>query len=160
LPERYAEAWNVHRTVMVAEMAYRLGRVCDRGGEAISKVLRDLVAEGRAIGAVPYQQALDDARSFAQSLGEYLEDCNAIITPSARGAAPKGIDTTGDPVFCTLWTLSGLPSLSLPLLEDGEGMPIGVQLVGAPHDDARLLRTANWLVQAVAPKGRRRSQKS
>ena len=118
------------------------------------------MAEGRAIGAVPYQQALDDARSFAQSLGEYLEDCNAIITPSARGAAPKGIDTTGDPVFCTLWTLSGLPSLSLPLLEDGEGMPIGVQLVGAPHDDARLLRTANWLIQAVAPKGRRRSQKS
>ena len=89
LPERYAEAWTVHRTVMVAEMAYRLGRVCDRGGEAISKVLRDLVAEGRAIGAVPYQQALDDARSFAQSLGDYLEDCNAIITPAARGGAPE-----------------------------------------------------------------------
>lgn len=160
LPERYADAWNVHRTVMVAEMAYRLGRVCDRGGDAISKVLRDLVAEGRAIGAVPYQQALDDARSFARSLGDYLEDCNAIITPAARGGAPRSLKTTGDPVFCTLWTLSGLPSLSLPLLEDADGMPVGVQLVGAPHDDARLLRTANWLVQAVAPKGKRRSQKS
>ncbi len=156
LPERYTEAWNVQRTVMFAEMAYRLGRVVDRGGEAFSKVLRDLVAEGRTIGAVPYQQALDDTQSFASSLGEYFEECNAILTPSARGAAPKSLAATGDPVFCSLWTLSGLPSISLPLLEDKDGMPIGVQLVGAPHDDARLLRTANWLTGTLSPKSKRK----
>lgn len=157
LPERYAEAWTVHRTVMVAEMAYRLGRVVDRGGDAISRILRELIEEGRKVGAVAYQQAIDDAKNLARSLGEYLEECNAIVTPAAIGAAPKGIDTTGNPVFCTLWTLSGLPSLSLPLLSDGDGLPVGVQLVGAPHDDARLMRTANWLIGKVAPpKGRRK----
>lgn len=156
LPERYAEAWTVHRTVMVAEMAYRLGRVVDRGGDAISDILRKLVEEGRAVGAVAYQQAVDDAEGFARSLGEYLEDCNAIITPATTGVAPKGIDTTGNPVFCTLWTLSGLPSLSLPLLTGEDDLPIGVQLVGAPHDDARLMRTANWLIGKVAPKGKRK----
>ncbi len=156
LPERYAEAWQVHRTVMVAEMAYRLGRVVDRGGDAISDILRKLVEEGSAIGAVAYQQAVDDANGFAKALGEYLEDCNAIITPATTGVAPRGIDTTGNPAFCTLWTLSGLPSLSLPLLTGEDDLPIGVQLVGAPHDDARLMRTANWLIGKVAPKGKRR----
>jgi Asp-tRNA(Asn)/Glu-tRNA(Gln) amidotransferase A subunit family amidase len=156
LPERYAEAWGVHRTVMVAEMAYRLGRVVDRGGDMISNILRDLIAEGRAVGAVPYQQAVDDAKGFASALGEYLEECNAILTPAAPGIAPEGIHTTGNPVFCTLWTLSGLPSLSLPLLTGKDDLPVGVQLVGAPHDDARLMRTANWLIGKVAPKAKRK----
>jgi Asp-tRNA(Asn)/Glu-tRNA(Gln) amidotransferase A subunit family amidase len=49
-----------------------------------------------------------------------------------------------------------LPSLSLPLLSGEDDLPIGVQLVGAPHDDARLMRTANWLIGKVAPKGRRK----
>ena len=96
-------------------------------------------------------------QGFSLSLGEYLEDCNAILTPAARGAAPKTLTATGDPVFCSLWSLSGLPSVSLPLLEDKDGMPIGVQLVGAPHDDARLLRNAYWLIQTLAPpKGKRK----
>jgi Asp-tRNA(Asn)/Glu-tRNA(Gln) amidotransferase A subunit family amidase len=156
LPERYAEAWDVHRTVMLSEMAYRLGRVVDRGGDAISDVLRKLVQEGRAIDAVAYQQALDDAKAFASTLGEYLEDCNAILTPATTGVAPKGLTATGNPTFCTLWTLSGLPSLSLPLLTGEDDLPLGVQLVGGPHDDARLMRTANWLIGKVAPKGKRR----
>jgi Asp-tRNA(Asn)/Glu-tRNA(Gln) amidotransferase A subunit family amidase len=141
---------------MYAEMAYRLGRIVDRGGDAISAVLRKLVDEGRTTTAVAYQRALDDAQGFASTLAEYLEDCNAIMTPATTGVAPKDLSATGNPVFCTLWTLAGLPSLSLPLLTGEDGMPLGVQLVGAPHDDARLMRTANWLIGKVAPKGRRK----
>jgi Asp-tRNA(Asn)/Glu-tRNA(Gln) amidotransferase A subunit family amidase len=44
----------------------------------------------------------------------------------------------------------GLPAVNLPLLQGESGMPIGVQLVGAPGDDARLLRAANWLVSKAA----------
>jgi aspartyl-tRNA(Asn)/glutamyl-tRNA(Gln) amidotransferase subunit A len=57
---------------------------------------------------------------------------------------------TGNPVFNTLWSLTGLPAVTLPLLSGEGGMPLGVQLVGAAGDDARLLRTANWLVNALA----------
>jgi Asp-tRNA(Asn)/Glu-tRNA(Gln) amidotransferase A subunit family amidase len=53
-------------------------------------------------------------------------------------------------VCCTLWTLTGLPALSLPLLTGEGGMPLGVQLVGPVGDDARLLRTAQWLVQKLS----------
>ncbi len=62
--------------------------------------------------------------------------------------APKGT-ATGNPVFNTLWTLTGLPALSLPLLSGEGGMPIGVQLVGPSGDDARLLRTAHWLIDKL-----------
>jgi Asp-tRNA(Asn)/Glu-tRNA(Gln) amidotransferase A subunit family amidase len=160
LPAEFAEGWKVHRTIMFAEMAHNLGEIADRGGDMISKVLRELIDEGRKIGAVQYQDALVEARAIADSLAGYFQHCNAILTPAARGAAPKSLAATGDPVFCSLWTLSGLPSISLPLLEDKEGMPIGVQLVGAPHDDARLLRNANWLLNTLAPPAKAKRRKS
>ena len=76
---------------------------------------------------------------------------DAILTPSAPGPAPLGLESTGDPSFCTLWTLAGMPALTLPLMNATNGMPIGVQLVGPRHGDARLLRTARWLARRVAP---------
>lgn len=155
LPARFAGAWEAHREVMAVEMAHNLGPIADRYGDGVSKIFRDLMAEGRALGATRYLKALDEARNFRATLGDILEDCNAIITPAAPGIAPTP-ETTGSPVFCSLWSLTGLPSLSLPLLEGEGGMPLGVQLVGARGDDARLLRTANWLVAAAGGKSKAR----
>ena len=67
--------------------------------------------------------------------------------------APAGLDSTGSPVFCTLWTYCGTPAITLPLMEDPNGLPLGVQLVGRRGDDARLLRTARWLANRVADDG-------
>ena len=75
---------------------------------------------------------------------------DAIITPAAPSAAPKGLDATGDPSFCTLWTLCGMPCVTLPLLQSADDLPIGVQLVGPRYGDARLLRTARWLAAKMA----------
>jgi Asp-tRNA(Asn)/Glu-tRNA(Gln) amidotransferase A subunit family amidase len=152
LPERFAGAWDAQRIIMAVEMAHNLGPVADRGGEAISKVLHDLIATGRQAGAVQYLKALDEGRRLAAAFPDVFSECNAIITPATRGVAPKSLDTTGDPAFCTLWTLTGLPAVTLPLLTGDEGMPLGVQLVGAAGDDARLLRSARWLVDAVGVK--------
>ncbi|MCZ6647341.1 MAG: amidase family protein, partial [SAR324 cluster bacterium] len=67
----------------------------------------------------------------------------------APGEAPVGLDSTGNPAFCTIWTLCGVPALTMPLLQGPADMPIGVQLVGPRDDDGRLFRTANWLVDAL-----------
>jgi Asp-tRNA(Asn)/Glu-tRNA(Gln) amidotransferase A subunit family amidase len=145
LPEAFAEAWPDHRTVMAVEMAHNIGALVERGGEASSKSLRDILAEGRGIAAVRYLAARDNARRYVAGLSEIFKQYDAIITPAAPGVAPKG-EATGNPVFSSLWTLTGLPALSLPLLSGEGGMPLGVQLIGEPGEDARLLRTANWLV--------------
>ena len=99
-----------------------------------------------------YQLARRRAEAFADGLTElFQERCDAILTPSAPGPAPLGLESTGDPSFCTLWTLAGMPALTLPLMNAANGLPIGVQLVGPRHGDARLLRTARWLARRVAP---------
>ena len=71
------------------------------------------------------------------------------LCSAAPGSAPKGLGSTGDPGFCTLWTLCGMPAVTLPLMQDSGGLPIGVQLVGRRNFDARLLRTARWLADRV-----------
>jgi Asp-tRNA(Asn)/Glu-tRNA(Gln) amidotransferase A subunit family amidase len=87
-----------------------------------------------------------------------FDEYDAILTLATPGEAPRGIGSTGNAIFCTLWTYLGTPAVTLPLLSGPSGMPLGVQLVGRRGGDARLLRTARWLVKAVADasrKGRR-----
>jgi len=100
------------------------------------------------MNAQRYLTACDNARRYAAGIAEIFKEYDAIITPATTGVAPKG-EATGSPLFCSLWTLTGLPALSLPLLSGEGGMPLGVQLVGEHGDDARLLRTANWLIDSL-----------
>jgi len=85
----------------------------------------------------------------AGAFDEYFDRFDAIVTPATLGPAPHGLDSTGDPVMSTVWTYAGLPCISIPLLQTEDGLPIGVQLVGALRGDARLLRTARWLAQRL-----------
>ena len=66
------------------------------------------------------------------------------------GEAPVGLDSTGDPAFCTIWTMCGVPALNMPLLQGPNGLPLGAQLVSYRGDDARLFRTARWLLESLA----------
>jgi Asp-tRNA(Asn)/Glu-tRNA(Gln) amidotransferase A subunit family amidase len=146
-----AEAWEWHRTIMDAEMAMNLEREWKEGRDRLSEPLRALLERGREVRAVDYQRALARIGPMYESFVELFEQrYDAILTPAAPGAAPKGLASTGDPSFCTLWTLCGMPAVSLPLLQSTNGLPIGVQLVGPRDGDARLLRTARWLAARVA----------
>ena len=146
-----SEAWDWHKTIMEAEMAANLEREWRDGRDKLSGKLRALIERGREARAVDYQRAVSMIAPMQESFEElFTQRYDAILTPAATGTAPKGLDSTGDPAFCTLWTLAGLPALSLPLMRGSNGMPLGVQLVGRRHFDARLLRTARWLVGKVA----------
>jgi Asp-tRNA(Asn)/Glu-tRNA(Gln) amidotransferase A subunit family amidase len=146
-----ADAWNWQRAIMEAEMAANLEREYNDGRDMLSEGLRRQIERGREVRAVDYQRALSRIAPLNESFAELFEQrYDAILTPAAPGAAPKGLDTTGDPAFCTLWTYCGMPALSLPLLEAANGLPLGVQLVGPRDGDARLLRTAKWLAARLA----------
>ena len=100
-------------------------------------------------------RSIAGAGALNAALDPVFEEYDAILTPAAPGPAPRGLASTGNPVFCSTWTLLGTPSVSLPLLQSEDGLPVGVQLVGRRGNDARLLRTANWLVKACARGGRK-----
>ncbi|MCU7864111.1 MAG: hypothetical protein KZQ92_09055, partial [Candidatus Thiodiazotropha sp. (ex Lucinoma borealis)] len=74
---------------------------------------------------------------------------SAVITPAAPGEAPVGHSSTGSAAFNVLWSLTGVPAITLPLLTGRRGLPVGVQLIGRRNDDARLLRTARWLIRQI-----------
>jgi Asp-tRNA(Asn)/Glu-tRNA(Gln) amidotransferase A subunit family amidase len=145
------EAWDWHRTIMEAEMAANLEPLWLAGKEKLSDRLRALIERGREVRAVDHQRALRRIAPTVESLDElFMQRYDAILTPPALGTAPKGLGATGDPVFCSLWTLLGMPAITLPLMQGENGLPLGVQLVGRKNYDARLLRTARWLEQKVS----------
>ena len=146
-----SNAWQWHQTIMSAEMAFHLAREWDSDCTRMSEQLRKQIDIGRAVTAFGYQHALKQIVPIHESFVELFEQrYDAILTPAAPSAAPKGLTSTGDPSFCTLWTLCGMPCITLPLLQSTSGLPIGVQLVGPRGGDARLLRTARWLSARVA----------
>jgi Asp-tRNA(Asn)/Glu-tRNA(Gln) amidotransferase A subunit family amidase len=140
------EAWDWHRTIMDAEMAANLEPLWLKGKDKLSEKLRGLIERGREVRAVDHQRALRRIAPAVESLDElFMQRYDAILTPPALGTAPKGLGSTGDPVFCSIWTLLGMPAVTLPLMQGANGLPLGVQLVGRKGYDARLLRTARWL---------------
>jgi len=145
LPESARQAWDWQGTIMDAEMAMNLAAEWERGRDRLSPQLRALLERGREVRAFDYQQALSRIPQLNEGFAEIFERCDAILTPAAPGTAPEGLASTGDPAFCTLWTLTGMPAVSLPLMQGENGLPLGVQLVGPRNGDARLLRTARWL---------------
>ncbi|MEO8567280.1 MAG: amidase [Betaproteobacteria bacterium] len=149
LPDSAEQALDWHRTIMEAEMAANLDLEWEKGRDRISASLHRQLARGREVSALDYLLARARISLLNEGFEPIFERCDAIVTPAAPGTAPEGLDSTGDPAFCTLWTLCGMPSLSLPLLRGENGLPMGVQLVGRRGDDARLLRTARWLAARV-----------
>jgi Asp-tRNA(Asn)/Glu-tRNA(Gln) amidotransferase A subunit family amidase len=147
----FKDAWKWHQTVMEADLAKNFEMEYAKGRDKLSEVLRGQLERGRRVRAVDYNKALDQVPALNHGLNELFEQrYEAILTPATAGTAPQGLASTGSPAFCTLWTLCGLPAITLPLMQGADGLPLGVQLVGPRGGDARLLRTARWLVDQVA----------
>ena len=138
-----------HRTIGDVELATRYGPLLDRNPDLISPRLAKQIEGARAITATAYRAALDARSQLYVSCRQLFTDYGTILTLAAPGPAPKGLASTGNPIFNGFWTYMGTPAVTLPLLEV-DGLPLGVQLVGARQDDGRLLRTARLLVEQLA----------
>ena len=127
------------------EICQHLAATFDAHWDDLSETLKPVLTRGRQISEAEYQDALAVKTSAEGFFANLFTEFDAIIAPAAAGEAPKFGGGTGDPIFCTLWTLAGLPCVTLPLLIGDHGLPIGVQLIGPAEKDDRLLRTARWL---------------
>jgi len=141
---------DVHITIHEYEFCRHLAQVIDTHWDLLSDTLQPIITRGRAISADQYEDAMAVRTSAEDFFAKHFLDFDAILAPSATGEAPLLADGTGDPVFCRIASLAGLPSLTLPLLVGNNGLPIGVQLIGAIEEDDRLLRTANWVQTTLA----------
>lgn len=149
MPAEAAAVWDWHKTVMETEIAANYAAEWETGRDRLSSSLRSQIERGRATADADYRQALAKIAPANAAFAPLFAGHDVILTPAVPGTAPRGLDSTGDPAFCTLWTFCGMPALTLPLLRGANGLPLGVQLVAPRGGDARLLRAARWLQDAI-----------
>ncbi len=149
LPEPFANAVELHGTIMKADLAKSFAGYYQRGKDKLTDILKGMIEDGQKVTAVDYNIAVDRREFLNDGLDGVFDRYDAIITPAAVGEAPAGLGSTGSPVFNSLWTYCGTPAITLPLMAGPNGLPVGVQLVSRRGDDARLLRTARWLTRRI-----------
>jgi amidase len=112
------------------------------------KLSPEIIAVLKRSGAVTLERYVAAQRktvAFKAHVDAMFDAVDVLLTPSAPGEAPEGLEGTGDPRFNSIWTLSGNPCVTLPAGTGAKGLPLGVQLVGLRHDDDRLLSIAAWV---------------
>ena len=132
------------QTIMAYESA-RTVALAIAGHEAqVSAVALELFARGAAVPEREYRAALAQRDRLIAEYTRWVAPYDAILTPPAVGEAPSR-ETTGSPRFCSRWTLLGAPAVTIPTGRGPHGLPLGLQLVGAPGDDRRVIVAAAWV---------------
>jgi aspartyl-tRNA(Asn)/glutamyl-tRNA(Gln) amidotransferase subunit A len=144
LPAGFAELHACHRTIMAAEAADFHGHRLSRHPEDYPPRIRELIEEGLRSAAVDYRQA-QQLRDQLKWEFRLMVDAGmlALLVPAAPGAAPNP-STTGDALFNAPWSFTGQPTVSFPIAQTADSLPLAVQLVGQQNMEASLLTRAVW----------------
>jgi Asp-tRNA(Asn)/Glu-tRNA(Gln) amidotransferase A subunit family amidase len=149
LPAELSGLADQHRVVMAYEAARALAFEHRHHRSRLSAVLCEFLDEGRATDPEAYDLVRHRIGTARQRATGLFADCDVILTPAVVGEAPLGLGSTGDPRFGRMWTMLGLPSVSVPRSLGATGLPVGVQLVGADGADGRLLAVTAWLASTL-----------
>lgn len=150
LPPILEAAFDAHGTIQDYEAYRAFAFEYDRHRERLGPLLRGLLDAADAITPETYDAARRITKRARQTLAELMADADVILTPSAPGAAPLGLGSTGTSIFNRLWTLLGAPCVNVPGLADAAGLPLGVQIVGRFGRDHRALEAARFVEMAIA----------
>jgi Asp-tRNA(Asn)/Glu-tRNA(Gln) amidotransferase A subunit family amidase len=150
LPSEFTGLRNAAReTVNNYERAAAMAWEWNTRRDGISERLRRRIEIGRAMAHGEYLAALQLGESCRAQLPRVFQDIDVLLTPTANGAAPDGLDDTGDPGFQAIWTILHTPALTLPTHRGPNGLPVGIQLVAPRYDDRGLFACARWVWQQL-----------
>lgn len=148
-PKSFFNLVESQRIIHQYEFVHHLSNVIETRFDDISDTLQAIVKSGQSISDDHYAEAVGYMEAASEFFDSFFHDYDAVLAPSAPGQAPLIEDGTGDPIFNTIWTLCGLPCLTMPLMVGAQNLPIGVQLIGAREHDDRLVRTAHWMEETL-----------
>jgi len=149
LPKGFDKIPEWQKVIMESDMANSFSGEYKKAKSKLSDKIIEAIERGMKYTSVEYNNALTRIDVINTYFKQFFHDYDAILTPAANGEAPKGLQSTGDPIFSTVWTYCGMPSISLPLLQGKNKLPIGIQLVSSLYDDERLFRNASWLTSKI-----------
>jgi Asp-tRNA(Asn)/Glu-tRNA(Gln) amidotransferase A subunit family amidase len=147
LPGAFEDLDAAAADILGYEMARGLAHEAAHHRARINPVLLQRIETGKALPLSRYEKALACAAECRRGLADEMRNLDAIVTPSATGEAPLGLDSTGDTAMNRLWTLLHGPCITVPAGDGPNAMPLGIQLVALPRADAHLLAVARWVEQ-------------
>ncbi|KAI6083966.1 glutamyl-tRNA amidotransferase subunit A [Hypoxylon rubiginosum] len=107
--------------------------------DKLSPFLADHVENGHKITRAAQLEAFDGIAALRPKIDEIAGRYDAILTPSVVDEAPVGTESTGSPVFNSMWTALHTPVVNIPGFKGKNGLPVGLSLVAPRYHDRRLL---------------------
>ncbi|RAI31084.1 amidase family protein, partial [Rhodoplanes serenus] len=150
LPPVFEDAFRAHAIIQDYEAFRALAHEHDHHRDQLGPLLRHLLDAAAAIRPEAYDDARRVAKRARQTLADLMDDLDVLLTPSAPGAAPRGLGSTGLSTFNRLWTLMGTPCINVPGAKDESGLPLGIQIVGRFGRDRAALEAALFVEQLVS----------
>jgi aspartyl-tRNA(Asn)/glutamyl-tRNA(Gln) amidotransferase subunit A len=149
LPAGFSEVIARHRTIMAVEAAAYHAERLHRHPEDYPPRITALIEEGLAAPATHYARCRDFQRRLAGETAARFGPIRAFLCPATVGPAPDA-GSTGDPAFNSPWSLTGFPTVNIPVGKSQDGLPLGLQLVGPPWREGELLSIAEWCEKKLA----------
>lgn len=144
LPGKFSRLVEAQNTVLEVELANSLSHEFANHPQSLSKTLYSILERGCSIGLDSYLVAQKLAAGCRWETSNLFEEHDALLAPSVQGEAPVGLESTGEPLFCRMWTLLGLPCISLPVMVGTGGLPLGAQIIGPRYQDGLTPGVAQW----------------
>ena len=138
-----------HLTIIDYEAARAFEFEDQNHREKLSLPIRENIENGWRCTRERYDQAVANAIGYRARLAERFNEFDFVLTPAAPGEAPEGITSTGDSKFNRIWSLFGVPCVTVPAFKGPKGLPVGVQIVGPYGSDAQTLYWAEWVQRSL-----------
>lgn len=147
-----ADALELTLQICLFELRWPLGAYRERGPGMLSESMLERLAEADKQTLDDYRAMLERRNQVRKAYAALKAKADGFIALSSPGPAPKGLHSTGSPAMNAATSMTGTPVWSLPLLA-ADGMPLGVQLGGFPHEDAKVTGHARWLMDSFLTQG-------
>jgi len=149
LPPSFGMAPSVHRVIMAVEAAAVHEDGLRANPEGYREYIKGFVSSGLLAPATAYLRAQRIRDVILRDVLSSMDGFDCLACPSTVDTAPRGLEWTGSPAFNAPWSLTGLPTVTVPSGISEDELPLGLQLVGRPHRDHDLLEAAAWCEEAL-----------
>lgn len=153
LGDAFDDAVACQRLILDSNLVVNLGEACERKPELFEATTRARVQSGLSISANALSRTTTRVEEQKARLRRVFRDYDVLLTLAAPGEAPLGLSSTGNAVFSAIWTLMGVPTITLPILQGENGLPIGIQVIGAMDEDTKLLANAARILTMASARG-------
>jgi len=144
LPSSFKHVPDVHRVIMAAETAAAHEDNFREKKPEYGEYIQGFISSGLLIPATIYLRAQRQRTKIIEDIVDLITRYDCVICPSSVDTAPEGLEWTGSPAFNAPWSLTGLPSITVPMGLASNKLPLGLQLIGTPYNEWNLLNVAGW----------------